>query len=166
MLRHHLNKLDFVSQDFFKMFKRRNKTSDITMPTYTLIIRTFFELAVTKIINDAFRLKLPQFGLFYLVKTKQKIGKDKAGKVRVYGSINWKATKELIKETGDKSRKVYYLNDHTNRHVYTILWDKYMVDFTNKTFYTFAINKKHRQALNYAILNSDKPLNAYEIWYR
>jgi hypothetical protein len=165
MLREHKNKVDYKTRYFYNEFKKVHSGLDLTEVQFTTILKTFFNVLVEKIVKEAFRLKITSIGSFYLVKIKQKIYKNKEGKAKIDSSINWPATKELIKLTGDKTKKVYYINDHTNRFVYRITWDKYMVDFVNKTYYTFIINKKHRQFLNNAILTSDKQLNAYEEWY-
>ena len=166
LLRQHKNKVDYGSQYFYVDFKSQSTGLDISQKEYTNIIKTFFELAVQKMINEAYRFLFPGIGLFYLIRLKQKIRKTKDGGIKVGASINWPETKKLIAKTGDKTQKVYYLNDHTDRHIYKITWDKRRIDFVNKKFYTFAINKKHRQSLKDAIVSSDKPLNAYEQWYQ
>jgi len=159
-LRKHKNKLDYGSQYFYNEFKKRNKDSIVTQKIYTLILKTLFELVVKKIVTKAYRFSFPGIGLFYLIRVKQKIKKDpKTGKVRLQSSVNWPETKRI-------GKKVYYMNDNTDRNVYKICWDKTIIHFVNKSFYTFEYNKKHKQFLNEAIKASDKLLNAYLPWYQ
>ncbi len=163
MTRQHQNKIDFGSLYFYREFLKLHKDLAITEQTYTKILKTFFHIVVRRIVLDAYRFIFPSIGELYLVKEKQKIIKDKEGKIKSAGSIDWPETKRLIKKTGDKTKKVYYLNDHTDRHIYTIVWRKNL-RLTNKSFYTFNINTKHKQYLHDKILESVKPLNAFSPW--
>ena len=163
--RHHNNKIDYNTQYFYRDFLKQHTGLKISQETYTLILKTLFELVVHKIIHEAYRFLFPGIGIFYLVRRKQKLKKNKDGSISIYAPINWVETKKLIAKTGDKSKKVYHLNDHTDRHIYEIIWDKKRIQFRNKFFYIFAINRKHKQALKNAIFDSDVPLNAYESTY-
>ena len=166
MQRTHKNKLDYGAMYFYREFLKKYRSLNVSQATFTLIIKTFFTLVVKKIVTEAYRFHFPGLGLFYLVKRKQNIITDKNGKVRIAGTINWPATKELIKKTGDKTKKVYYLNDHTDRHVYQIHWDKSKMDFVNKRLYTFIRAKSTKQFLNTKIMDSIIPLNAYKLWFQ
>jgi len=166
MYRNHKNKVDYGSMYFYREFLKYYKELKIPQKTYTLILKTFFELVIKKIISETYRFFFPGLGLFYLIKEEQKIKKDKLGNIKLQASINWPETKKLIKKTGDKTKKVYYINDHSHRYIYKITWDKRKVEFINKNFYTFIINKKHRQYLFNKIINSIKPLNSYAPWYQ
>lgn len=164
MTRHHKNKIDYTLRYFYKEYlksiKTKYKKSAIPETLYSKILTTFFTLAIHKIINEAYRLVLPKLGLIYLTKEKQKITKNKkTGKIHLQSSVNWVETKK----TG---KKVYYMNDHTNKHIYRIRWDKNSTNFINSTFYNFKIYRRFNQNLFHAIMNSYKPLNAFKPWYQ
>ena len=167
MHREHRNKIDFSTMYFYREFlKQKPDNVEVTQKTYTLILKTLFNLALEKIVTEAYRLIFPSLGLFYLIRKKQHIYKCADGKYKPQASVNWPETKKLIEKTGDKTRKVYYLNDHTDRNIYKVVWDRTRMSFLNKNFYIFVINKKHRQYLNKMIMSSDKPLNAYDLWFQ
>ena len=166
MLRNHRNKVDYDTKYYYREFQKLHKDIDISQKDYTNVLKTFFQVVVEKIVNEAYRFKLPGIGLFYLCRERQEPRINKDGTVRFRGSINWPETKKLIAKTGDKTKRVYYMNDHTDKNIYSISMDKRQINFKNKSFYTFKINKKHRQYLQQAVLSAIKPLNAYKLWYR
>lgn len=156
----HKNKVDYNSHYFWRQFNIRHRDNiTVGMPMYSLILKTFFDIVIKKIITEMYQFKFPNIGLFYLIKQKQKLCKDKNGKLVVHASVNWPETKKA-------GKKIYYLNPHTNRYVYKISWDKSVIDFLNKRFYSFRLQTKHKQYLHSVIMNAEKPLNAYIPWYQ
>jgi len=165
MQRKHKNKIDYNTMFFYREFMKEHRSLELSQRDYTNILKTFFTLIVTNIVEESFRFLFPRIGLFYLIRRKQKIVKGKDGKPRMDGAINWPETKALRKKTESKTRKVYYLNDHSNRWIYSLMWDRGGKDFTNKKYYKFIINKKHRQYMH-KIIMSGKLLNAFKLWYQ
>jgi nucleoid DNA-binding protein len=166
MLRNHKNKIDYDTKYYYREFRKLHKDLEVSQKEYTNVLQTFFQIVIEKIVHEAYRFKLPGIGLFYLSREKQTTRINKDGTIKFKGTVNWPATKELINKTGDKTKRVYYMNDHTDRNIYSIAMDKREINFKNKSFYVFRINKKHKQYLQQSILSAIKPLNAYKLWYR
>lgn len=167
--RYHNNKVDYGTQYFYREYLKDANLRDkekITQKLYALILKTFFQLVIDKIVHETYRFFFPGIGLFYLIRTKNQIKKNKNGSIYVQAATNWPATKELRIKTGDPTKRVYYLNDHTNGHIYHITWDKTQIHFVNKNFYKFVLNRKHKLTLAKIIKESDSFLNAYESWYK
>jgi len=114
-----------------------------------------------KIIDEMFRFKFPGLGVFYLVKRKQESRINEEGKLLIDARTNWPATKELWAKTGDKSKRIRYLNEHTFGYLYKIFWDKKNINFANKKFYSFIPATVFKQQLAKSLINGDKPLDAY-----
>jgi hypothetical protein len=157
----HKNKIDYDCADFYVNFTSMNAELNITQKLHTQIIKTFMKIALRKIVLEMYRLPFPGLGLFYMVKNKYNINKKEDGSIDVVAEINWPATKEVRERTGDNTKKVFYLNDHTNGYIYRLKWDKHNIGFVNKKFYSFVPATKVKQYMFKEISSSIKPLNAY-----
>jgi len=157
----HRHKIDFITNHFYYHYKSRHPESRFTRKQYTSILKMFFELVKSKIINEMFRFKFPGIGQFYLVKRKQESRINKEGKLVIDARINWPATKEIWAKTGDTTKRIRYLNEHTFGFLYKILWNKKTNHFINKKFYSFIPSRSFKQQLSKNLLKADKPLDAY-----
>ena len=84
-----------------------------------------------------------------------------SGEQVLLAPTNWAETNKLHKLTGDKSRRVVYLNENTNGYVYRIYWNKFKAKFVNRRFYKFIPSRYFKQEIKKAVQSSVKPLNAY-----
>lgn len=158
----HKNKIDYDCADFYENFKVMNADLNITQKLHTQIIKTFMKIATRKIVLEMYRLTFPGLGLFYMVKNKCSIKKRNDGTLSIQATTDWKATKEVREKTGNNSKKVVYLNDHTNGYIYRIKWNKHHIGFVNRQFYSFIAATAVKQYMFKEISSSIKPLNAYE----
>jgi hypothetical protein len=161
MQRKHNNKLDYKSTVYYKNFKKVTGVNNITQPVYTKVIQVFFSIVVRKLVNEMYKFHFPGLGYFYLTKNKSTLKVDEQGNIESTNAINWKETLAVRKITGDNTRKVFYLNEHTNDYVYGIYWDKKNVAFINRTFYSFIPCRAVQRYITKIIFSSIKPLNAY-----
>jgi len=160
--RKHKNKIDYRTKDYYYAFNAKNP-GKFSQKDYSKILKTFFSLVINKIINNMFRFHFTGIGLFYIIKRKQQHKQDENGDLVMDAGINWPATKEVWKTTGEKKKFVYYLNDHTFGHRYGIFWNSTKQNFVNKTFYAFLPAQKFQLQLSTTLYKVDKPLNAYMV---
>jgi len=159
--RKHNNKIDYISRDYFKNFKSIYPNIKLTQELHTKIITVFFSIAVKRIIHDMYKFHFPGLGYFYLTKNKNQVRVTEEGVVKLTTGINWKETIKVREKTGDNTKKVLYLNEHTNGYVYGIYWDKRNAAFINKRFYSFLPTRIIKRSIASTIQENIKPLNAY-----
>lgn len=157
----HKYKADFRAGDFYYIYKSERHNGEVTQKEYTKILKMFFNIVLRKMILDLFKFNFPGLGYFYIIKRKQVHKVDSDGKLKVDAVVNWIATNKLQKKTGDKSKFVYYLNEHTFNNIYRFKWDKTKYHFVNKKFYSFSRSRNAKQILFKYIKSNLKPLNAY-----
>lgn len=161
MQRLHRNKIDYDSADYYENFKQLNPEIAITQATHTKILKTFSNIIIKKIVLEMFRFPITGMGQIYLIKKKVKVERDTEGKLIIKAATNWKETRKIRSITGDKTKKVVYLNEHTNGYIYQVKWDKGGKGFTNRTFYAFKPSRNFQMFITQAIKSNVKPLNAY-----
>lgn len=160
-LRKHKNKIDYNSEDYYLNFKKFYPEIKISQFQHSKIIFTFFRIVIRKIVLEMYRFSFSSLGLFYLTKKKYKIKLDKNGRLIDRIPINWPETKRIHRLTGDKTKKVIYLNNHTNGYIYKLKWFKGNMRFVNRSFYSLIPATDVKRFINKSILSSIKPLNAY-----
>lgn len=159
--RNHHYKGDYKAKDFYINFTSRHPEVKISQLMHTKIIKAFFNVVIRKMVLEMYKFVLPSLGSFYIIKDKQVAQKDKDGNLKFNASINWPETNKVRKLTGDKTKKVVYLNEHTNGYVYKIIWNKDNYNFVNRSFYSFIPCTPFKKYLFKEILENTKPLNAY-----
>lgn len=159
--REHKNKIDYTSADYYLNFKSLYPEIKLSQLQHSKIIFTFFRIVVRKIVLEMYRFSFTGLGLFYLTKKKYKIKLDENGKLIDRIPINWPETKRIRQLTGDKTKKVIYLNNNTNGDIYKLKWFKGNMRFINKSYYSFIPATDVRRFINKSILSNIKPLNAY-----
>ena len=161
MEREHNNKIDYDSEVYYKNFKSIYPNIKITQQQHTKIISIFFSIVVRRVVQEMYKFHFPGLGYFYLTKNKNQVTVTEEGVVKLTTGINWKETIKVREKTGDKTKKVLYLNEHTNGYVYGIYWDKRNAAFINKRFYSFLPTRVIKRGIASTILDNIKPLNAY-----
>jgi hypothetical protein len=146
---------------YYKNFRDLNPEIDINQKMHTKILKTFFSIVVTKMIHSMFKFSFPGLGSFYITKEPPKMIQKEDGTIKVLAPINWPETMKVRKLTGDNTKKVVYLNNHTHSYIYKFKWDKYAVAFVNKAYYSFIAATSVKNELKNALNDSIKPLNAY-----
>jgi len=159
--REHKNKIDFKSANYYINFQKCYPEIKITQAQHTKIIFTFFTIVVRKIVLEMYRFSFTSLGSFYLIKNKPKIKFNEEGKSISKVAINWPETKKVRQLTGDKTKKVLYLNNHTNGYIYKLKWNRAQARFVNRTFYSFIPSTEVCKFMNKSIISNIKPLNAY-----
>ena len=161
--RNHKNRIDFNCFTYYRVFITKHPEIKITQKLHTKIIKLFMLKIADKIINNMFRFNFTGIGLFYIIKNFPKIIRKEDGNLKVLAPVDWKATRELRKKLGDDTRKVLYLNNHTEGYIYKFKWNPDNIPLVNKSFYSFIASDEIRRRLKNSIISSDKPLNAYSL---
>lgn len=158
----HRNKIDFKCANYYEYYKSICTPEDlITQALHTKILKIFAKIIMRKIVHEMYKFRIPGLGLFYLTKVKIKIKENEAGEIELNAPVNWPETRKVRALTGDDTRRVVYLNDHTNGYVYKVRWKRRTMKFINKDFYSFIAATEFRKFVSNSIKESIKPLNAY-----
>jgi hypothetical protein len=162
----HKNKTDFRCADYYNYYKRKVEAFPelhVTQALHTKILDTFARVIIRKIVNEMFKFRIPGLGCFYLKKVKIKIRETEDGDIQSTAPVNWAETNKVRALTGDETKRVVFLNDHTNGYVYRVRWYKTTSIFVNKEFYSFILATKARKYISNCIRENVKPLNAYAV---
>jgi hypothetical protein len=146
---------------YYRNYIRRFPNTEVNQALHTKILKTFFAIIVRKVINEMFRFEFPGLGMFYIIKYKYKLETDSNGKLISKNPTNWYETKKVRSITGDKTKKVVYLNEHTYGYTYKIKWDKRKFRFVNRSYYSFITSRELKRTIASVIKSNIKPLNAY-----
>lgn len=130
--------LDFIQKS---QLNRREVSSPAL---YRKIIEVLFSKIFKAILYDGYVFRYKKLGQFLAVMFYPSVREEEDGRIVTNKPINYPATYKLRRETGDKTLKVYFDNEDTGGLIYRIIWDTSRVHFTNKSFYSFSLNRTIR----------------------
>lgn len=149
--------------DIYKII-RKNKWQNIGHPVtekdFYRIIRSM-NLAISQQLIDGKEVVLPcRMGSLELRKNLRKVA-IKDNKVITNSPIDWNATLSLWYKD-DEARQDKIIVRTTNNEIYRIHYDKSKAAYTNKSFYSFSMNRNIKQALKHRISYGD--VDAYLLY--
>jgi len=151
-------KRKYTNQDIYRSYVSHNGGRKSIFPKQgdmLAVLNSVFMKIFKEILYNAYHFKYRNLGVFKLIKFYPEVKETEDGKIITNKVIDRLATKNLIRETGDKSKRVYYTNEETDGYIYRVAWDTSMVTFSNKTFYKFKLNRTLKKLVHEAIMKGE-----------
>ncbi len=124
-----------------KELDRDEKECKLDEDQYKSFISDFFIEIMTKIVRENFSFVMP-YRLGIIMVKAYKEGKDSL-------SVNWNETKK-------QGKLVRYVNDHSFRWSFGILWKKHHMNLRNAKFYNYRAHAKTKRELTKTIRDSSE----------
>lgn len=109
------------TKDAYDFYKENNETN-VSKATYLKVVKGLNEELLKFCITDNIPLYLPHMGKIEIKKYKRKLF-DEEGNLK-FRILDYKATNEVRKKTGDPKVIILRTNEHTNGFTYKFYWRK------------------------------------------
>jgi len=115
---------------------------------HTKILKAIFDKIFYEILYNLYAFNYKQFGVFQLFKFMPESKELEDGRIVTNKPIDVRGTLDLIKATGDRSKRVYFNNEATGGYVFRLLWVKDRCNIQNKGYYKFKVNTTKKTELS------------------
>jgi hypothetical protein len=164
--RNHMIKCDYGANDYYKFFTNNNEEK-VSRSLYGQVIKSFNVFVRDRLSDKGAEIVFPcRIGRAELKKKKTEVKIDEDGKVINNLPTNWKATRDLWKESPEskeKNVKIKFTNEHTDGYTFKISYLKGRATFRNKSIYKIRFNRTLKRNLSKSIFkgNIDAFINPY-----
>lgn len=146
-------KTDLNIRNSFKIFKRDNKESKISIKNYIDICNNYNQFLINKVIQG-YEVTLPEkLGTLHIQVSKKEVKFNENGIPNL--PPDWVKTKKLWDKCEDCKKKkqlVYHTNEHTGGITYKLIWSKKNSILKHKTIYSFRLTRDNKRAIHKNVL--------------
>jgi len=146
--------MSLSNAEIFLLYKRRYRRSKVfkakNQGVFSGFLTDVFQAIVKEMLYNGYIFTFRALGKFYTIKSLPKYRVLENGDVFTNAPVNFHETLKAIKETGDKSIKIYFDNSSTGNYIYTIYWEK-GYGIRNKKYYRFKTLPRTRKQISKAI---------------
>lgn len=153
--REHRVKSDFGTNDYYSFFKKKYSKSTISRNTFGKVIREFNEHTRDKLSHKGAGYVIPSgLGKIELRKLKTEVKINEDGTISNKLPVNWKETRKLWKSNSyarEKKIKIKFTNEHTDGHIFRIVYLRFKAKYKNKSIYKMKFNRTMKRDLSVSI---------------
>tara|TARA_R110000772_G_scaffold62137_2_gene139641 strand:+ start:3649 stop:4158 length:510 start_codon:yes stop_codon:yes gene_type:complete len=152
--RSHIVKADYGTNDYYRFYKKKYRT-EVSRLTYGQIVREFNEHTRDRLSHKGAGYIIPNgLGKIELRKMKTEVKIDDDGAIINHLPTNWKETRKLWNEN-EKARqkrvKIKFTNEHTDGHMFRIVYLRSKATYKNKSVYKMRFNRTMKRDLSKSI---------------
>lgn len=163
-------------KEFYKVYRKTIKklpkelynTYNVDRPTYSAIIKDYNKAVSKLILEEAYEYLIPnRLGVIRIKKYELVLkitDEGKLDKEKTYLPTDWAKTLKMWREfpeTKTQGKRVYFLNEHTDGHVYRWYYSKYRSNLVNKSAYSFIPSRDNARSLAALIKSDNKKIDYY-----
>jgi len=152
--RSHIVKADYGTNDYYRFYKKKYRT-DVSRLIYGKIIREFNEHTRDRLSRKGAGYIIPNgLGKIELRKMKTEVKIDDDGSIINHLPTNWKETRKLWSENPkarEKRVKIKFTNEHTDGHMFRIVYLRSKATYKNKSVYKMRFNRTMKRDLSKSI---------------